>query len=120
MRKRGWYLQGQFSTPTSPRNLHISVNYGTLEMADALLKDLAECVALLKQRTPLDSEMIRAEVGRVLANPAPEAFQKLSEMAGIQSDRLPDEMALINEVLDALPDAVANEVLINYFNDLYV
>jgi sphinganine-1-phosphate aldolase len=31
---------------------------------------------------------------------------------------LPQEMALINEVLDALPDAVANEILIDFFNNL--
>ncbi len=29
MRRRGWYLQPQFSTPFSPRSLHVSVTYGT-------------------------------------------------------------------------------------------
>lgn len=41
-------------------------------------------------------------------------------MAGITETDLPEEMALINEVLDALPDDLANMLLINYFNDLYV
>ena len=52
MAKRGWYIQGQFSTPLTPRNLHLSVNYGTVEQADALLADLRECVEEVKRDGP--------------------------------------------------------------------
>jgi glutamate/tyrosine decarboxylase-like PLP-dependent enzyme len=120
MKKRGWYLQGQFSTALSPRNLHISVNQGTVHQVDSLLRELRQAVDAVRRAEPLDSEYIQGEVGRFLANPSPEAFAQLAALAGIQSDQLPDEMALINEVLDALPDPLANEVLIDYFNDLYV
>jgi glutamate/tyrosine decarboxylase-like PLP-dependent enzyme len=120
MKKRGWYLQGQFSTPLSPRNLHLSVNYGTLSQADALLKDLCECVEIVKKAKPLDTAFIRAEVARLLENPTPQAFYELAVLAGIQGTDLPNEMALINEVLDTLPDEIANMLLINYFNELYV
>jgi sphinganine-1-phosphate aldolase len=50
MGKRGWYIQGQFSTPLTPRNLHISVNHGTMHNVDALLNDLGECVDVVKTR----------------------------------------------------------------------
>jgi glutamate/tyrosine decarboxylase-like PLP-dependent enzyme len=120
MKERGWYLQGQFSTPLSPRNLHISVNYGTLPKADALLNDLRECVENVKKARPLDSAAIRGEIARLLQNPTPEAFGNLMALAGIQGSALPDEMATINEVLDALPDELANVLLIDYFNELYV
>ena len=120
MKKRGWYLQGQFSTPLSPRNLHVSVNYGTLSTAEALLNDLRECVEIVKQAKPLDSAMIRGEVDRLLQNPTPQAFADLAALAGIQGSDLPEEMATINEVLDALPDELANVLLIDYFNELYV
>ena len=53
-------------------------------------------------------------------NAMPEAIAALSSMAGIQSEKLPEDMALINELLDTLPDAVASQILIDYFNDLYV
>ena len=120
MTRRGWYLQGQFSTPLSPRNLHISLNYGTAGQVDALLNDLRECVALLREKQPLDSAFIRSEVARILGNPTPAAFTELAALAGIQGSELPQEMAMINEVLDALPDELANVLLIEYFNDLYV
>ena len=120
MKKHGWYLQGQFSTPHSPRNLHVSVNYGTSGQVDAFLKDLRDCVEKVRQSPPLDSDFVRAVVSSLLENPSPEAMGNLWAMAGIQGSELPDEMAFINEFLDALPDEYANLLLIEYFNDLYV
>ncbi len=120
MKKRGWYLQGQFSTPLSPRNLHVSVNYGTVDKVEALLADLRACVEITKKGTPLDTAFIRESIGQLMQNPTPEAFGELAAKAGIRGSELPDEMALINEVLDALPDEIANMLLIDYFNELYV
>ena len=121
MGKRGWYIQGQFSTPLTPRNLHISVNQGTIHNVGALLRDLRECVEIVKRSTAIDSEAIRALVGAALQSPDPEgAFGQLATNAGLTGTELPSEMALINEVLDALPDELCNVFLVNYFNDLYV
>ena len=121
MSKRGWYLQGQFSTPLTPRNLHLSVSHGTIHNVDALLNDLRECVGIVKGITPIDSAAIRAMVGEALQRPDPEsAFEQLAAGAGLAGTELPSEMAFINEVLDALPDELCNIFLINYFNDLYV
>lgn len=120
MGRRGWYLQGQFSTPVTPRSLHISVNYGTLSMVEPFLKDLRECVEIVRNAEQLDSDFIREQIALMLADPSPEVFAGMAAMAGIQGSELPQEMALINEVLDALPDEYANQLLIEYFNDLYV
>ncbi len=120
MKKQGWYLQGQFSTGTSPRNLHVSVNYGTVDKVEAFLTDLAKCVEIVKNMEPLPTKFIHDQVALFVENATPEALAALSSMAGIQSDKLPEDMALINELLDALPDAVANQILIDFFNDLYV
>jgi glutamate/tyrosine decarboxylase-like PLP-dependent enzyme len=121
MNKRGWYVQGQFSTPLTPRNLHISVSHGTIHNVDALLKDLKECVEIVKRSTPIDGDAIRAMVGAALQSPDPEAaFGQLAAGAGLAGTELPNELALINEVLDALPDELCNVFLVNYFNDLYV
>jgi Glutamate decarboxylase and related PLP-dependent proteins len=121
MNKRGWYIQGQFSTPLTPRNLHISVNQGTIHNVEVLLKDLRECVEIVKRATPIDSEEIKAMVGAALQSPDPEAaFGQLAASTGLAGTDLPTEMALINEVLDAMPDELCNAFLVNYFNDLYV
>ena len=120
MHQRGWYIQGQFSTPLTPRNLHISVNHGTIHNVEALLKNLRECVEIVKLKTPLDSDAIRAMVAAAMQSPNAEAaFGQLAASAGLTGSELPSEMALINEVLDALPDELCNVFLVNYFNDLY-
>ena len=121
MSKRGWYIQGQFSTPLTPRNLHLSVNQGTIHNVDALLQDLRECVEIVKQSTPINSNAFRAMVAAALQSPDPgAAFGQLAASAGLTGTELPTEMAFINEVLDALPDELCNVFLVNYFNDLYV
>lgn len=121
MGKRGWYIQGQFSTPLTPRNLHISVTYGSAPNADALLQDLRACVEIVKTKEPIDSDSIKAMINMALQSPDPEAaFGQLAASAGLSGTELPTEMAFINEVMDALPDAVCNTFLINFFNDLYV
>lgn len=121
MNKRGWYIQGQFSTPLTPRNIHISVNHGTMHNVDALLEDLRECVRIVKSKAPIDSDAIKAMVDAALQGPDPEAaFSKLAAGAGLAGTELPTEMAFINEVLDALPDELCNAFLVNYFNGLYV
>ena len=121
MSKRGWYIQGQFSTPLTPRNLHLTVNHGTIPNVDALLTDLRECVETVKRSTPIDSAAIRGMVAGALQSPDPAAaFGQLAATAGLAGSELPSEMALINEVLDALPDELCNVFLVNYFNDLYV
>jgi glutamate/tyrosine decarboxylase-like PLP-dependent enzyme len=121
MAKRGWYIQGQFSTTLTPRNLHISVNYGTTHQVEALLTDLRDCVELVKKMEPIDSDGIRAMVNAALQSPDPEAaLNQLAASAGLAGTDLPEQMAIINEVLDALPDAFCNQFLVNYFNDLFV
>jgi glutamate/tyrosine decarboxylase-like PLP-dependent enzyme len=121
MNKRGWYVQAQFSTPLTPRNIHISVNRGTIHNVDALLQDLRESVEVLKAGAPIDTESIKSMVGAALQSPDPEAaFSRLAASAGLTGTDLPREMAFINEVLDALPDELCNLFLVNYFNDLYV
>jgi glutamate/tyrosine decarboxylase-like PLP-dependent enzyme len=120
MAKRGWYIQGQFSTPYTPRSLHVSVNYGTIHQVDALLADLRACVEEVKRMQPIDSDSIRAMVAMALQSPDPEAaFNQLAASAGLVGTDLPEEMAFINEVMDALPDELCNQFLVNYFNDLY-
>lgn len=121
MARRGWYIQAQPSTPVTPRSLHISVNYGNAHRVDAFLADLREAVEEVKQATPIHTENVRAMIGWALQSPDPqEAFRQVMEMVGIEGTELPEELALINEILDLLPDPLADALLVDYFNNLYV
>jgi hypothetical protein len=71
---------------------------------EALLHDLRECVEIVKGTAPVDTAAIRAMVQTVLQGPDPAgAFRQLAAQVGLTGPALPSEMALINEVLDALP-----------------
>ena len=88
---------------------------------EALLQDLRECVENVKSKTPIDSDAVKSLVRAALESSDVEtAFGQLATSAGLTGSELPSEMALINEVLDALPDDLCNAFLVNYFNDLYV
>jgi sphinganine-1-phosphate aldolase len=119
LRRRGWYLQPQFSTPLSPRNLHVSVTYGVAHNVEALLADLAACVDEVRQAPPTDPMLIQTLGSAIARDPSPATIMELMATIGLQPGRLPQEMAVINDVLDALPDAVANEIVIDFFNNLY-
>jgi hypothetical protein len=79
------------------------------------------CVGIVKARTPIDMDSIKAMVDATLQSPDPEAaFGQLATSTGLAGTELPSEMALINKALDALPDDMCNVILVNYFNDLHV
>ena len=86
-----------------------------------MLADLRECVEKLEEETPIDSAAVQQLIAFAMESPSPEqAILELAESAGIAGTELPDELAYINEILEALPDEVANKLLIDFFNDLYV
>lgn len=119
MRLRGWYLQGQFSTELSPLNLHISVNYGTTPHVEKFLQDLLDSIETIRSAPPLDITGLKIFLEQILQNPTSDSIAQILAMGGIQGTALPERMAPINAVMEALPDHLADRLLIEYFNVLY-
>lgn len=120
MAKRGWYLQPQFRTSQSPANLHLTVNQNSVHRVDEFLADLRAALDEVRAMpSPIDPEMVREQITALVANLEGDAFSALGAVAGIDGNSLPAEMALINTVLDALPDDLAEGLLIDYLNDLF-
>ena len=63
---------------------------------------------------------VRATVHKMLEELGPQAGDALREMAGIKEEGLPSRMALINSVMDALPDDMAELMLSQYMNEVFV
>ena len=123
MAKTGWYLQPQFSTENSPHNLHVTLMYTNVALIDEFLEELPAAVEAVKAHPqPLDINQIRTQVKTMLDSFGDQAIEQLSAMAGISSDsdELPEEMALISCILDALPNHIAEALLIEFVNDLFV
>jgi glutamate/tyrosine decarboxylase-like PLP-dependent enzyme len=121
MKELGWYVQPQLSFGSSPANVHLSVNPASVRWVDALLADLRECVAKARELpSGRLAARIRGAFGALRAEDLDErVFADLLAMAGVSGAGLPRRMAEINEVLDALPVALRERLLVEYLNGLY-
>ena len=121
VREKGFYMQPQFTHFKTPANLHVSLGNGTADSVDGALAMLREAVAEVKMNPdPIELEQVRATVHALLADLGEGAGDALRAMAGISEGGLPTQMALINSVFDALPDEVAENMLSDYMNQVFV
>ena len=121
MHRKGWYLQPQFSKTGNRPNIHLTVSHTNVPFVDELLADLELAVAETKAQDQLDPDIVQQQVDMLLARSSPEeAADALYQLAGIEGKSLPEDMAFVNTVLNALPPDIAEHMLCEYFNDLFV
>jgi sphinganine-1-phosphate aldolase len=123
MKDRRWYVQPQLSFGPSPANVHFSVTATSDVVVEPMLVDLAECVA--EARTVAVDEQRQGLLAALRdLDPAaftPEVYGQMLAMAGLGGGaRLPDRMAEINAIMDALPTRLKEQLLIAFLNDLFV
>lgn len=121
MKLRGWLIQPQFSGFGSPANLHLTISAAHLAVKDRFLADLRAAVAEV-QSTPPDpglAMLLQAAAALDFSNMSEETFMQALALAGVQGGRLPDKMAAINGLLDALPPQAREAAIVAFVNDLY-
>jgi glutamate/tyrosine decarboxylase-like PLP-dependent enzyme len=120
MKLRGWYVQPQLSFGASPENIHLSINPAGERWVDDLLRDLRECVEAARgMKSGELAAKIQESFGALDASAVGhEVFEGLLAMAGVSGSALPDRMAEINEVLNALPVPLREKLLVEYLNGL--
>lgn len=122
MKARGWYIQPQLAYGSSPANIHLTVTATSLERVEALLADLRECCGIAREVEPDPERTQLLDSLRTLKPEdfTPEMYQQMLGMAGFADGAaLPERMADINEMMDVLPPALREELLIAFLNDLY-
>lgn len=122
MRTRGWFVQPQLAFEATKENIHLSVNPKALKWVDRFVEDLDASVQAARK---LESGKLAARVKKEFGNLGDggltaESFQKLMSFVGIDGVELPERMAPINEVLNALPPNVREDMLVRFLNQLYV
>ena len=121
MGEKGWYIQPQLSFGDAPQNIHLSISPSNVKWIDEFLVDLRDCAEASRGLPQSDLVPMVVEAFSQV-DPATineEIFSQMMQMAGISSDSLPEGMAEINEVLNALPKKVCEKLLIQYVNDLF-
>lgn len=116
---RGFTVQSQFGKPGAPRNLHVSLQYSSVPTVDDFLVALRQSVEEVKQQPPIDVIGVKSLLNSLLASNDPDLFEKAAAMVGIQGQSLPTGMSMISTLLEAMPDDVQSQFLIEYFNNLY-
>lgn len=122
VKKRGWYIQPQFSTELSPANLHLSIIPPVIGSEQAFLKDLAAAYEDLKSSgANIDPAIIKAQVDSMVEGlTLDEAKDRLQQMAGMDSGGIPDDFSLINTVIDSLSYELRDFLLEDFINDIFV
>ncbi|MGN9843098.1 pyridoxal phosphate-dependent decarboxylase family protein [Nonomuraea sp. H19] len=122
-RGRGWFLQPQLSYAGIPANLHITVTGVTLAGVDSMLKVIAESAEAARVRGPavLPDGLVELVAGMDLEALDDATFADLAASVGV--DLRPGagqpEMAVVNTVLDALPAASREAVLVRFLSVIY-
>jgi len=106
MRQRGWTLQPQPSMGDLPRTLHLTVQPVSLESIDGFIADLQEACEEVRGLPWLD---VSADLES--------AFASLPDLTS--GDPLPDEMAGVHALIDALPPEVRDPALAGIFSALF-
>jgi glutamate/tyrosine decarboxylase-like PLP-dependent enzyme len=121
MKERGWYIQAQLGFGGHKENIHLSVNPSNVEWVDTFLEDLRASVEAARA---LPSGDLAPVVQNLFSSIDPadlttEMLLQLLEMAGIKGFGLPERMAEINEILNALPPEFTERLLTEFVNELF-
>jgi sphinganine-1-phosphate aldolase len=121
MKDRGWYVQPQLASGSSPANIHLSVTGASLDRVEELLADLAACCDRARAIDP-DPEEAALLAGLADLDPAafgPEVYAGMLQLAGLGGDVLPERMAPINRILNALPASLREQLVLEFLNGIY-
>jgi sphinganine-1-phosphate aldolase len=121
VKERGWYIQPQFAYQNSPKNFHISVSMSNIDFTDELVQVLEESVQAAKGIK--EGESVKTILDAISAmNPEDITEDNISDMmamAGVSGDSLPERMADINDIMNALSVEHRELMLIEFLSELF-
>lgn len=121
MSARGWYVQAQLGYRGLPSSIHLTVSAASDATVDAMLADLnASVEAARALGSGADPGMLEA-VAALDPNDLPDdVLGTLLPLAGLEPGAgLPDRMAGINALMEAMPARLRERLLIEYVGMLF-
>ena len=126
MRAQRWFVQPQLGFAGSTENIHLSVGGASLALVPELLADLAAACERAKAAPtpPVDDALVALLHSLDPATLGDDEFDLLLAGAGMGSEggapEVPERTAGINAILNVCPPELAERVLVEFFNRLYV
>lgn len=123
MAKRGWHIQVQLAANCSKEALHLSINRANVAHISELLKEFKSAIAALKEKQAPEMALDPAMLAPMFDNMNAETFDNLAEMLGLggggEGAGLPDNLEMINNILNQLPVQQRNVLLTEFMNKLF-
>ncbi|MGK0389975.1 MAG: sphinganine-1-phosphate aldolase, partial [Maribacter sp.] len=116
MKAKGWYIQLQFKHGISPTNIHLSINQANVVHIDTFIDDLQTCVKELESSTVNTSLPFTDEL---LASLTPEMVNQLKGALGVSDGEAPDDLTMVNRILDAAPPHIRDMILREFVNGMF-
>ncbi len=121
MAARGWYVQAQLGYRDLPASIHLTLTASSDQHVDALLADLTACVETARSaQTGLDPALLEAVRSLDPDELPDDVLGTLLPMAGIEPGAgLPDRMAGINALLEAMSPRLRERLLVAFLGELF-
>ena len=121
MASRGWYVQAQLGYRAIPASIHLTLTASSDQHVDALLADLAACVVSARSSaTPLDAALLAAVRSLDPDELPDDVLGTLLPLAGIDPGAgLPERMAGVNALLEAMPARLRERLLVAFLGLLF-
>lgn len=121
MKARGWYVQPQLAFQNSPANLHLSLQPSNLPWTEPFLADLAAAVNDTRGVSLAEVEQMAAGLAQQLdPSTAADMLPQLLAMAGLTGGgKMPEKMADVNTLLNALPRPLQEKLLVEFVNQMF-
>jgi len=119
MKKRNWHIGPQPGAMGIKESSHMTIMPLNVDQIDDLLVDLAEAVEQVRAyENPAMIEQLKTMAATLdVDNLNDDVVNNMLAMVGVGGGGLPDDMAEINAILDALPAPLVDRLLTAFYND---
>ncbi len=121
MAARGWYVQAQLGYRGMPASIHLTVTASSEPLVDALIADLTACVEVARSKGAGGDPEMLAAVATLDPDDLPDdVLGTLLPLAGLEpGGGLPEQMAPINALMEAMPPRLRERLLVEYLGLLF-
>ena len=120
MNARGWYVQAQLGYRGLPASMHLTVTAANEPLVEPFLADLAASVEAARGVAAGDPGLLEVVAGLDPDQLGDDVLGTLLPLAGIEpGEGLPDRMAGINRLLEAMPPRLRERLLVEFLGMLF-
>lgn len=122
--QKGWYLQVQLASHASPEAIHVTISHFNAPHIPTLVEVIKESIQELMSEKSETQELMAgldaSMISLLLADFTPDMLDNMEALLGIDSsDGLPDNMVMINNILNSLEPAQRDMLLTAFVNRMF-